>query len=79
MNQAELSVDLHDEAVAHAVHQALLPEAAEGPEGSSTDLRRDGSVVHATLEAADVSTLRAALNSVLRLLDAAQRTVAAAD
>ena len=71
---ASIEISLLDERVAAAVHEALLPEAAEGPEGSTTSLSRDGARLHAEVEAVDLSSLRAAINSVVRLLDAAARS-----
>ncbi len=76
MNTAQLSIVLPDPKIAQAVHAALAPECDEGPEGSSVVMTVDGATLHAEIDAKDLSTLRAALNSVVRLLDAAQRTVA---
>lgn len=75
MNTAQLTVVLADPQTALAVHAALAPECDEGPEGSSVTMTVDGASLSASIEAKDLSTLRAALNSVVRLLDAAERTV----
>lgn len=70
---AQVSLDLGDPRTAEAVHAALIPEMDEGPDGSSVELRRDGATLIADLHGKDLSTLRAALNSFIRLADAAQR------
>ncbi len=75
MNHAHLSVVLPDPEAARAVHAALAPECDEGPEGSTVTMTVEAATILADIEAVDLSTLRAALNSVIRLLDAAQRTV----
>lgn len=75
MHRATLSFDLGDPGRADAVLGALAPEVADGPEGTTTAIRCDGTVLHADLEAQTVSGLRAALNGVVRLLDAAMRTL----
>ena len=77
--RAELAFRLPDEATARAVAGALSVEAAEGPEGASTALRREGDTIHVSVAAASVSDLRAALNSVVRLMDAAARTAQASN
>lgn len=73
---ASLNFTFDDEPTASAIHQALAPEAQEGPEGTHTVLRRDDATIEAHIEADDLSGLRAAIHSVVRLLDAAQRTLA---
>ena len=57
----------------HAVEAALAPEAAEGPEGSRIHLELEDDRLRITLQASDVSTLRASMHSMLRLTDAAAR------
>ncbi len=76
MNTAHLTVVLADPQAANAVHAALAPECDEGPEGSAVVMTVDGATLTADIQANDLSTLRAALNSVVRLLDAAQQTIA---
>jgi tRNA threonylcarbamoyladenosine modification (KEOPS) complex Pcc1 subunit len=72
---AELELDCTEPSLAQVLHDAIAVEADEGPEGSHVTLRVDGATLHARVEAEDVSGLRAAIHSVLRLLDAARRTV----
>lgn len=74
-HRATLSFDLADPADARAAVRALEPEVADGPEGSTATLRAEGATVHADLSAETVSGLRAALNGVVRLLDAAVRSL----
>lgn len=71
VHHARLRLDVeHPEAVA----QAVALEVADGPEGSSAHLRVEADALDVVVEADTVSSLRAALNSVVRLLDAAART-----
>ena len=74
-HRATLRFDLPDPDSARAVASALSPEVADGPGGSATTLRVEAATLHAELEADSVSGLRAALNSVVRLLDAAMRSL----
>ncbi len=74
-HDADLSFPLPDPDSARAVAEALRPEVADGPEGSTTVLAVEGAVVRARVTADSVGGLRAALNSVVRLLDAAVRTL----
>ena len=74
---AQLRFELGDEATAEAVLQALLPEMADGPDGTAVTLRRDEGTLHADVGAADLAGLRAVLNGVVRLLDAARQAAAA--
>ena len=74
-HRATFTFHLHDPSSARAVATALELEVADGPEGSTASLAVLGNVVRATLEADSVSGLRAATNSILRLLDAAMRTL----
>lgn len=60
---------------AEAVHAALVPEADEGPEGSTIRLTRRDAEIRIDIEADDVSTLRAAMHSMLRLFEAARASV----
>jgi tRNA threonylcarbamoyladenosine modification (KEOPS) complex Pcc1 subunit len=75
VHTVNLSMPCPSPAVAKAACQALLVEAEAGPEGARMTVREDDGVLHVSLEAADISTLRAALNSATRL---AQAAVAAA-
>jgi tRNA threonylcarbamoyladenosine modification (KEOPS) complex Pcc1 subunit len=72
---AELELDCTEPSLAQVLHDTLAVEADEGPECSQVILRLDGPILHARVEAEDVSGLRAATHSVLRLLDAAKRTL----
>ena len=75
---AELRFDMPDAPSAAAVAGALAVEADEGPEGSRAHVRQEGASVLVHVEAGTVSDLRAALNSVVRLLDVAARTAGTA-
>lgn len=77
MNTARVVVDLGDARQAQAVLAALQPETSDGPEGTATRLALEGTAIMAELEAPDVSGLRAALNSLIRLLDAAWKATEA--
>lgn len=48
-------------------------EADDGPEGTTCTLNPAEGTLRMVLEAPDASTLRAAIHSMLRLADAAQR------
>lgn len=61
--------------VALLLERTLRAEEGDGPEGSSLTLRVEGDTVHAAVQAVDLATLRAAINSVTRLADAALRTI----
>jgi len=77
MQRATWSADLGDPALAHAVAGAVAAEQSDMGEGARVRIRADGPQVHVEAEAATVSSLRAALNSVVRLVDAAARTAQA--
>jgi tRNA threonylcarbamoyladenosine modification (KEOPS) complex Pcc1 subunit len=74
-----LEIPCHDAEVAEAVHGAIAIEAADGPEGSQVTLRRDGSVLAVTVEATDLSGLKAASHGLVRLVDLAIRAVSGCD
>jgi tRNA threonylcarbamoyladenosine modification (KEOPS) complex Pcc1 subunit len=78
VHAAELRFDMADPQSAAAVAGALAVEADEGPEGSRARVWPEGASVHVRVEAGTVSDLRAALNSVVRLLDVADRTAGTA-
>lgn len=61
------------------VRMAIQAEADEAPEGAVCALSVVGSDLVASISARDVAGLRAALNTVVRLADAALRTVAPGD
>lgn len=71
---ARIEADFDDPREGRAIREALEVEADQGPEGSSTRVRWAEPTLGIDVEAADLSTLRAALHSVLRLLDAAEST-----
>jgi len=75
-HRASLVLRTPSPAVAQAVAGALALEAREGPEGCRVDVRAAESALEVDVEAGDLADLRAALNSVVRLLDAAARTAA---
>ena len=59
------------------VRRAIQAEADEAPEGATCTLTLRGGDLHARIVAADLAGLRASLNTVVRLADAALRTVEA--
>ena len=59
------------------VRRAIQAEADEAPDGATCALTLRGSDLHAEIRAADLAGLRASLNTVVRLADAALRTVQA--
>ncbi len=76
-HDAELRLECPSSQAAIWILAAVSPELEDGPEGATCDVKVDGSAVVAKLSAPDVSTLRAAINTVTRLVDAAQRSAAA--
>lgn len=75
MHRATFRLEFASPAEARIVHDAVAVEADEGPEGTTMEMSLDGSALAVELTGADVSGLRAAMHSALRLLDAAQRIV----
>ncbi|HET6398053.1 MAG TPA: KEOPS complex subunit Pcc1 [Candidatus Thermoplasmatota archaeon] len=73
LHGARLTIPCGDPAVALAVGQALSLELAEGPEGTRADSRAAGPDLEVELQAADLSSLRAAIQSTLRLAEAARQ------
>jgi len=73
MHRADFTVPCVDERDARVLHDAVGVEADEGPDGTMTVLTVVGPVIQVAVEAQDLSGLRAAVHSVLRLLDAARR------
>lgn len=61
------------------VRRAIQAEADEAPDGAACVLTLQGSDLHARIQANDLAGLRASLNTVVRLADAALRTVEAGD
>ena len=73
MHRATFSIPCGDERLAKAIYQAVSVEAADGPDGTTTELSLGDSGLDVAISARDASGLRAAVHGVLRLLDAAQR------
>ncbi len=73
VHTAELDLDCGDETAARIVAAAVQSEAEEGPEGTRAELRQDGARLRVRIESDDLSRLRAALQSLVRLADAAHR------
>ncbi len=74
MHRARFSIPCASPAEARILHDAVAVEAADGPEGTQAILDVNDGTIDMTIEAKDVSSLRAAMQGVLRLLDAASRT-----
>lgn len=75
-HRAELTFQCGSAAQAAQLQVVLAAEQGDGPEGSTLSLRVEEDVLQASLQAVDLATLRAAINSVTRLADAALRTLA---
>lgn len=74
-HHAELELPCKDEATAIAIAASVAPELADSPDASHVAMWREGSVLKVRVTAGRAATLRAALHSVVRLVDAAQRTL----
>jgi tRNA threonylcarbamoyladenosine modification (KEOPS) complex Pcc1 subunit len=59
------------------VRRAIQAEVDEAPDGASCTLTLAGPDLHAEVRASDLAGLRASLNTLVRLADAALRTVEA--
>jgi tRNA threonylcarbamoyladenosine modification (KEOPS) complex Pcc1 subunit len=77
VHSASLTLPCGSPTQADWVRRAIQAEVDEAPDGAHCTLRVEGADLHATIEAADVAGLRASLNTVVRLADAALRTVEA--
>jgi tRNA threonylcarbamoyladenosine modification (KEOPS) complex Pcc1 subunit len=77
MHRAEATIPCGGPRQAEWVLRAIRDEAADAPEGASCDLSVEGGALRARIAAADLAGLRASLNTVVRLADAALRTVEA--
>lgn len=77
MHHADVTLDCGTAEKAGWVRRAIQAEVDEAPDGAHTTLALDDAVLRARIEAADVAGLRAALNTLVRLADAALRTVEA--
>ncbi|MHC1574922.1 MAG: KEOPS complex subunit Pcc1 [Candidatus Methanogasteraceae archaeon] len=69
MDRAEFSFDFGEGA--STIYHALLPETLEEFPRSRAALSVDGGVLHIIVDAEDVTALRAALNTWLRLIKVA--------
>lgn len=76
MHGATLRLECGDAATARAVRDALAVELEDGPAGTHTSVIADGSALSVAVEAVDLAGLRATLNGVVRLADAAAGTLA---
>jgi len=77
VHTADLSLPCGSRQAAEWVRRAIVAETDEAPEGARCDLRVEGPTLRAALTAEDLAGLRAGLNTVVRLADAALRTVGA--
>lgn len=74
-HRADVTLPCGSATRAAIVRQAIQAEADEPPEGARIELATDGADLTASIRADDVAGLRAALNTVVRLADAALRTI----
>lgn len=77
MHRAEATLPCGGARQAEWVLRAIRDEAADAPEGASCELSVAGDGLRARIVAGDLAGLRASLNTVVRLADAALRTVQA--
>ncbi len=71
VHQARLRLACDSPELAEIIVQAIQPELIDAPGGTRTELRLDGPVVEASISAPSLADLRASVNNVVRLLDAA--------
>jgi tRNA threonylcarbamoyladenosine modification (KEOPS) complex Pcc1 subunit len=76
-HQASIVLPCRTAQQADWVRQAIQAEADESPDGAACTLSLRGADLHAEIRAGDLAGLRASLNTVVRLADAALRTVEA--
>lgn len=69
MDKAEFSFNFGE--VASTIYRALLPETMEAFSRSRAALSVDGGMLHLHVDAEDLTALRAALNTWLRLIKVA--------
>lgn len=77
VHTAEVTLPCGSPRHAELVRRAIQAETDEAPEGATCKLSLEGADLKARIGAADVAGLRAALNTVVRLADAALRTLRA--
>ena len=75
LHSAEVTLPCGTPHRADIVRRAIQAETDEAPEGATCRLTVEGAELKASVSAADVAGLRAALNTVVRLADAALRTM----
>jgi tRNA threonylcarbamoyladenosine modification (KEOPS) complex Pcc1 subunit len=73
---AEVTLPCGSAGQADLVRRAIQAETDEAPDGATCRLQVAGDDLVASIEARDVAGLRAAVNTVVRLADAALRTAA---
>ena len=73
MHEGSLLFSFTSEALADAVSGALAPETESEVPKTRSEVSRAGAEVRVRIEAEDLASLRAALNSYLRWADAADR------
>ncbi|MEM2339712.1 MAG: KEOPS complex subunit Pcc1 [Candidatus Bathyarchaeia archaeon] len=77
-NLARIILRLGSRRMANALFRALEPEAKSAPTGrSGVGISRKGNVVEISILSRDLSSLRAAVNTYLRLASACQGTLEA--
>jgi tRNA threonylcarbamoyladenosine modification (KEOPS) complex Pcc1 subunit len=74
---AEVTLPCGSTQQADWVRRAIQAEVDEAPDGAACTLTLQGSDLHAAIQASDLAGLRASLNTLVRLADAALRTVEA--
>jgi len=74
---AEVTLPCGTAQQAEWVRRAIQAEVDEAPDGAACSLRLQGADLHADIRASDLAGLRASLNTLVRLADAALRTVEA--
>jgi tRNA threonylcarbamoyladenosine modification (KEOPS) complex Pcc1 subunit len=74
---AEVTLPCGTAQQAEWVRRAIQAEVDEAPDGAVCTLRIGGSDLHADIQAADLAGLRASLNTLVRLADAALRSIEA--
>lgn len=77
LHRAEATIPCGGARQAGWVLRAIRDEAADAPEGAACDLSVEGDALKARIVAGDLAGLRASLNTVVRLADAALRTIQA--
>lgn len=77
MHTARLRLDCGDAATCQAVADALAPEIPDAPPGVTASARPERDALIVELQADDLAGLRAAVNGLVRLADAAARALPA--